>query len=93
MSVAEEQTISFVCKASGTPKPNFVWFRNGKRIRLVNRQRYEIKDMLYGSVLRIEPVKQRRDSGEFKCVASNTYGDEVETTAYLHVYPVDQSGR
>ncbi|CAC5370851.1 PTPRD [Mytilus coruscus] len=90
MSVAEEQTISFVCKASGSPMPKFTWYRDNKRIKAVNRQRYEIKPMPHGSVLRIEPVKARRDSGKFTCEAENDYGDKVQTSAFLHVYPVDQ---
>ncbi|XP_076090535.1 receptor-type tyrosine-protein phosphatase delta-like isoform X5 [Mytilus galloprovincialis] len=90
MSVAEEQTISFVCKASGSPMPKFTWYRDNKRIKAVNRNRYEIKPMPHGSVLRIEPVKARRDSGKFTCEAENDYGDKVQTSAFLHVYPVDQ---
>lgn len=93
MSVAEEQTISFVCKASGSPMPKFTWYRDNKRIKAVNRNRYEIKPMPHGSVLRIEPVKARRDSGKFTCEAENDYGDKVQTSAFLHVYPVDQKGR
>ncbi|XP_052090699.1 tyrosine-protein phosphatase Lar-like isoform X2 [Mytilus californianus] len=92
MSVAEEQTISFVCKASGSPMPKFTWYRDNKRIKAVNRQRYEIKPMPHGSVLRIEPVKARRDSGKFTCEAENDYGGKVQTSAFLHVYPVDQKG-
>jgi netrin-G3 ligand len=89
MSVAEGEIISFVCKASGSPRPSFVWYREEKRIKAVNRQRYEIKDMPHGSVLRIEPVKSRRDNGKFTCQADNGYGTKVSTSAYLHVYPAE----
>ena len=45
--------------------------------------------MPHGSVLRIEPVKSRRDNGKFTCQADNGYGTKVSTSAYLHVYPAE----
>jgi len=87
--VTEDSIISFFCKASGNPLPRFMWERNGKRIN-PKRTRYFIYDMPFGSVLRIEPVKARRDEATFTCVADNDIGEPARANATLKVYPMNK---
>ena len=37
-------------------------------------------------MLRIEPVRKKRESGAYECVAENGVGDEVSASAQLTVY-------
>ena len=43
-------------------------------------------DMPHGSVLRIEPVKSRRDDSSFECIADNGIGEAAMASANLEVY-------
>lgn len=87
--VAEDSIISFFCKASGNPQPRFEWERDGKRIN-PKRTRYFIFDMPHGSVLRIEPVKARRDQATFTCIADNGIEEPAKANASLTVYPMNR---
>lgn len=87
--VAEDGVVSFFCKASGNPAPSFYWERKGKRIN-DRRNRYEIIDQAHMSMLRIKPVKSRReDSVDFTCVADNGLGEPARASANLYVYKKD----
>lgn len=88
--VAEDGTVSFICKASGNPAPTFHWERGGKKIN-DRRQRFEINDAPHISVLRIKQVKANRDDGTFTCVANNGLG-EARADASLKVYPKVEGG-
>jgi len=46
--------------------------------------------MPHGSVLRVEPVKSRRDDSVVECVADNGIGEPAVASANLDVYPEDQ---
>jgi hypothetical protein len=48
--------------------------------------RYQINDFTGGSLLRIEPVRKKREDSEFECVAENGVGDPVSAKATLEVY-------
>ena len=48
--------------------------------------RYQINEFPGGSLLRIEPVRKKREDNEFECVAENGVGDQVTATAKLDVY-------
>ncbi|XP_033737517.1 receptor-type tyrosine-protein phosphatase delta-like isoform X8 [Pecten maximus] len=87
--VAEDSIISFFCKASGNPQPRFQWERDGKRIN-PKRTRYFIYDMPHGSVLRIEPVKARRDQATFTCIADNGIGEPARANSTLKVYAMNR---
>ena len=87
--VEEDGMVSFFCVATGNPDPTFTWKKNGKVIG-TNRQRYLIEEMPHGSVLRIEPVKARRDDATFECEANNGMGEPKVASASLHVYPKDE---
>ncbi len=84
--VVEDGIVSFFCKASGNPAPDVYWKKEGKRIS-GNRQRYLVVEMPHGSVLRIEPVKARKDDSEFECVADNGIGEPAIARSTLQVYP------
>ncbi|BFZ00058.1 hypothetical protein BsWGS_03097 [Bradybaena similaris] len=88
--VAEEGTVSFICKASGDPAPSFHWERVGKKIN-DRRNRYEISDAPHISVLRIKPVKANKDNATFTCVANNGLG-EARADASLTIYPKVEGG-
>jgi len=36
VSVDEGQTLQFVCNATGSPEPFFLWFRNGAVLRVLD---------------------------------------------------------
>ena len=85
MRVAEGLNASFVCKASGYPQPTFHWEKKGKTFTNKKSLRYEVISMPHGSVLRIEPIKKRKDSHTFTCVATNEHG-EARASAELSVF-------
>ena len=49
-----------------------------------------IMDMPHGSVLRIEPVRIRRDESDFECVAENGIGVPKIAKAQLVIYTEGQ---
>ncbi|XP_051763907.1 receptor-type tyrosine-protein phosphatase S isoform X24 [Ctenopharyngodon idella] len=72
--------VSFVCQATGDPKPRVTWNKKGKR---VNSQRIETIefDEGAGAVLRIQPLRAPRDENVYECVAENSEGeDSVQAT-------------
>ncbi|XP_052417864.1 receptor-type tyrosine-protein phosphatase delta-like isoform X26 [Carassius gibelio] len=79
---------SFICQASGDPRPKIVWNKKGKR---VSNQRFEVIefDDGSGSVLRIQPLRTPRDEAIYECVASNSVG-ETSATTRLTVLREDQ---
>ncbi|CAB1351691.1 unnamed protein product [Coregonus sp. 'balchen'] len=70
---------SFICQATGDPRPKIVWNKKGKK---VSNQRFEVIefDDGSGSVLRIQPLRTPRDEAIYECVASNTVGELSATT-------------
>ncbi|KAG7214634.1 hypothetical protein INR49_010526 [Caranx melampygus] len=78
---------SFVCQATGSPKPAVYWNKKGKK---VNSQRIETIefDEGAGAVLRIQPLRAPRDENVYECVARNSEG-EVSVTAKLAIIRED----
>ncbi|XP_041848313.1 receptor-type tyrosine-protein phosphatase S-like isoform X3 [Melanotaenia boesemani] len=79
---------SFVCQATGNPKPVVYWNKKGKK---VNSQRIEVTiefDEGAGAVLRIQPLRAPRDENTYECVARNSDG-EVSVTAKLSIIRED----
>ncbi|XP_078029365.1 receptor-type tyrosine-protein phosphatase S isoform X3 [Epinephelus lanceolatus] len=79
---------SFVCQATGNPKPVVFWNKKGKK---VNSQRIEVTvefDEGAGAVLRIQPLRAPRDENIYECVARNSEG-EVSVTAKLAIIRED----
>jgi len=87
--VIDGGVVSFFCKSSGNPAPDVYWRKAGRRIT-TGRQRYVVVDMPHGSVLRVEPVKSRRDDSVVECVADNGIGEPSVASAKLHVYAEEQ---
>ncbi|XP_032286902.1 receptor-type tyrosine-protein phosphatase F isoform X9 [Halichoerus grypus] len=89
IKVPEDQTglsggvASFVCQATGEPKPRITWMKKGKK---VSSQRFEVIefDDGAGSVLRIQPLRVQRDEAIYECTATNSLG-EINTSAKLSV--------
>ncbi|XP_072296848.1 receptor-type tyrosine-protein phosphatase F-like isoform X5 [Eucyclogobius newberryi] len=79
---------SFVCQATGEPKPRITWMKKGKK---VSSQRFEVIefDDGSGSVLRIQPLRTHRDEAIYECTATNSVG-EINTSAKLTVLEEDQ---
>ncbi|XP_058481316.1 receptor-type tyrosine-protein phosphatase delta-like isoform X21 [Solea solea] len=79
---------SFICQATGDPRPKIVWNKKGKK---VSNQRFEVIefDDGSGSVLRIQPLRTPRDEAIYECVASNSVG-ETSATTKLTVLREDQ---
>ena len=86
MKVADDHIVSFFCKASGYPPLKFYWEKAGKRLGDRKAGRYQVFSMPNGTVLRIQPVRGKRDNRTFTCVATNKHG-EVRASAVLSVYP------
>ncbi|KAM4557199.1 receptor-type tyrosine-protein phosphatase F isoform 7-T9 [Fundulus diaphanus] len=74
---------SFVCQATGEPKPRITWMKKGKK---VSSQRFEVIefDDGSGSVLRIQPLRTHRDEAIYECTATNSVG-EINANAKLTV--------
>uniref|UniRef100_A0A672PZ33 protein-tyrosine-phosphatase n=1 Tax=Sinocyclocheilus grahami TaxID=75366 RepID=A0A672PZ33_SINGR len=79
--------VSFVCQATGDPKPRVTWNKKGKR---VNSQRVETVefDEGAGAVLRIQPLRAPRDENIYECVAENSEG-EISVQAKLSIIRED----
>ncbi|XP_060552121.1 tyrosine-protein phosphatase Lar-like isoform X3 [Ruditapes philippinarum] len=88
MKVAENMIVSFFCKASGYPPPDFHWEKDGKTINTLHKKRYHIFSMPHGTVLRIQPAKAKKDNTYFTCVAGNEHG-EARANATLKIYEVE----
>ncbi|XP_036033030.1 receptor-type tyrosine-protein phosphatase delta isoform X28 [Onychomys torridus] len=82
---------SFICQATGDPRPKIVWNKKGKK---VSNQRFEVIefDDGSGSVLRIQPLRTPRDEAIYECVASNNVG-EISVSTRLTVLREDQIPR
>ncbi|XP_048706686.1 receptor-type tyrosine-protein phosphatase delta isoform X22 [Caretta caretta] len=82
---------SFICQATGDPRPKIVWNKKGKK---VSNQRFEVIefDDGSGSVLRIQPLRTPRDEAIYECVASNSVG-EISVSTRLTVLREDQIPR
>uniref|UniRef100_A0A4W4F0H7 Ig-like domain-containing protein n=1 Tax=Electrophorus electricus TaxID=8005 RepID=A0A4W4F0H7_ELEEL len=79
--------VSFVCQATGDPKPLVNWNKKGKK---VNSQRIETIefDEGAGAVLRIQPLRAPRDENVYECVARNSEG-EIAITSKLSIIRED----
>ncbi|KAF6126715.1 protein tyrosine phosphatase receptor type D [Phyllostomus discolor] len=83
---------SFICQATGDPRPKIVWNKKGKK---VSNQRFEVViefDDGSGSVLRIQPLRTPRDEAIYECVASNNVR-EISVSTRLTVLREDQIPR
>ena len=70
---AVNKSITLDCKAKGTPKPEFVWFKDHRQ--LDNRK----------PTLRLSRLS-RRDAGNYECVAENVFGN-ISTSFEVKINP------
>lgn len=76
ITALERKTAILVCEAESDPKPTFNWFKDGKPLL---KKRLSIFGYPGGSVLRIDPIKNERDSGEYECQVENGIGPAVRS--------------
>lgn len=72
----EKKTAILICEAESDPKPIFTWFKDGKPL---NKKRLPIIKYNKGTVLRIEPLKNDRDGGEYECQVENGIGSAIRS--------------
>jgi len=91
--VAQGHIANFYCRASGSPTPSVEWRKAGQRIGRHHRRYLMVDDADGGGVvLRIDPVRARRDEDTYECRADNGVGTPAVASARLDVYPDEQSG-
>lgn len=71
-TVKEKGTITLIAKVTGNPVPIVSWFRNNKPL-LASSKKKEVFDG-ENIVLEIVNADSEEDAGDYKCVASNTFG-------------------
>ena len=89
VKVLDNSVLSLVCRARGNPAPEIWWSRGGRRIQPSSSKRYTVIDVSGGSVLRVKPVRARRDDGFVECVANNRVSEPATASASIHVYTAD----
>ncbi|XP_058817007.1 muscle M-line assembly protein unc-89-like [Topomyia yanbarensis] len=86
ITVAEGSSIKMVCSCTG-PSPSIKWYKNNLPIAWSKTLKNDTK--LGIGAMHFETTSVN-DSGTYKCVASNNFG-EIETSCALTVYPVQQN--
>ncbi|XP_078484648.1 receptor-type tyrosine-protein phosphatase F [Ciona intestinalis] len=80
--------VALVCNATGNPRPDIIWEKDGKVIPM-SKSRYHINkyksDNGSGSVLWIEFARKKKDKGRYVCVATNRLGS-VREYAQVNFY-------
>jgi len=102
--VSPSDIANFYCRATGSPRPGVEWRKSGQRIGR-HHKRYLVVDVgdddddvdgggggAAAVVLRIEPVRARRDDDTYECRADNGVGAPAVARARLDVYADQQSG-
>nr|XP_049588034.1 receptor-type tyrosine-protein phosphatase S isoform X7 [Syngnathus scovelli] len=79
--------VSFVCQATGDPKPRVSWNKKGKKVNSQRIENIEF-DEGAGAVLRIQPLRAPRDENIYECVAENSEG-EITVNAKLSIIRED----
>ncbi|XP_071940995.1 myosin light chain kinase, smooth muscle-like [Antedon mediterranea] len=78
--VCKGDTVKFICKINGNPRPEVCWFKNGDVIDENNHFKFEFDDICRYSLI-INHVTED-DFGRYSIKASNTLG-ECESSANL----------
>ena len=79
-TISERENLTLVCNATGNPAPTLSWTRDGSPVDTSGR--ISISDDK--KQLTITNVS-RTDSGEYRCVANNSLGNETSNVATLDV--------
>jgi pyruvate kinase len=75
----ENKDIVFPCEATGSPKPNMIWYKNGDLIDDVQFEHIEVND---DGITIMEVLES--DEGIYQCFAKND-GGEIEASAQLNI--------
>ena len=77
----EGENITLYCNATGNPEPSISWTKDG--ISISSNSRISLSDD--NKQLTITNVN-RKDSGEYRCVAKNRVGNDTSdaSTVYVH---------
>ncbi|XP_004604874.2 contactin-5 isoform X2 [Sorex araneus] len=87
---SDEKKVALNCEVRGNPAPNYRWLRNGTEIDLESDYRYSLID---GSFIISNP-SEAKDSGNYQCLAANTFGSILSREAILQfAYLGNFSGR
>nr|XP_055073733.1 receptor-type tyrosine-protein phosphatase S-like isoform X2 [Misgurnus anguillicaudatus] len=87
MIAVSGDVVSFVCQATGDPKPRVTWGEKGKRVNSQRTKTIEF-DEGAGAVLRIQPIGVPRDETIYECVAENSEG-KISAQAKLSIITED----
>ena len=79
--VTEGDNVTLSCNASGNPVPSISWTRNGS---LLNSSVPRIRFGVESRKLTITSIN-RADSGEYRCVADSSVGNDSSEAATLDV--------
>ncbi|KAJ8350816.1 hypothetical protein SKAU_G00259460, partial [Synaphobranchus kaupii] len=75
-----QESVTFTCRAYGSPDPEVTWHRRGKQIE--ESDQYTLKGR--GTMLTVRSIRQD-DGGSYSCKASNKAG-EAEQELFLKVF-------
>lgn len=71
--IFESQSTTFEIKATGSPKPEAKWYKDGKPIKVTDRLKYTSSGDFFKLVL---TNAQLEDTGVYKCKLSNKLGEK-----------------
>ncbi|XP_032907247.1 contactin-5 isoform X2 [Catharus ustulatus] len=87
---SEEKKVSLNCQARGNPTPTYRWLRNGTEIDIESDYRFSL---IEGSLIISNP-SEMKDSGQYQCLTTNTFGSILSREAVLQfAYLGNFSGR
>ncbi|XP_053561563.1 contactin-5 [Bombina bombina] len=87
---SDEKKVALNCEARGAPAPSYRWLRNGTEIDLESDYRYSLID---GNFIITSP-NEMKDSGQYQCLAANSFGSILSREATLQfAYLGNFSGR
>ncbi|XP_046430796.1 obscurin isoform X7 [Neodiprion fabricii] len=72
--IFETQSTTFEIKATGVPKPEAKWFKDGKPIKISDRLKYTSSGDFFKLVL---TNAQLEDAGVYQCKLSNKFGEKT----------------
>lgn len=82
VTAIEKKTAILICEAESDPKPTFYWSKDKQPI---SKKRTPIIKYNKGTVLRIEPLKIDRDTGQYECFVENGVGGAVRSQIHVRV--------
>lgn len=78
----EGENMILSCNADGNPVPTISWTRNGYPVDTSNDARISMSaDKRQLNILNVT----RTDSGEYRCVANNSLGNNISDAAFIDI--------